>query len=253
MGKNAKLGIAAGVIGVLGLIAFFLIANVVLGLLIIIIGAGVIIFMLKKMADDEDAGISPRRKNAKSKLDTALESRKSGTDTKPAPRTSSGGLPTWNPTALDSWQPPSLSEDAEEATAGPAAETSWDTWDTWSDEGDTVTVDEDEDEDNPLDALDRLDDIDPIAEVERLDAADELDEFEGEFTTSEVDAEPDESATFSFGSAPPVINEEEIKTADDIMAASHATELELPVADPDGDSELARLLAKVQARLSAYE
>jgi len=36
------------------------------------------------------------------------------------------------------------------------------------------------------------------------------------------------------------------------MAASQATELELPAAD-GGDSELARLLAKVQARLAAYE
>jgi hypothetical protein len=54
---------------------------------------------------------------------------------------------------------------------------------------------------------------------------------------------------FSFGSAPPIINED-VTTADDIMAASHATELDEEATD---DSELAKLLAKVQARLAAYE
>ncbi len=279
MGKNAKIGIAAAVVLVIGLIAIVTIGSLV-GVLVIVVGALAIVALVQRLPDDEDDGGAPRpkkRQGGKSKLDDALEARKpggtSGTTATP-PR--SGGLPTWNPTALDTWQPPSLSDD----NAPPVAEaeaSQWDSWDNWDDEaeagdGTTITAEED----NPLDALDRLDDIDPIAEVERIDALeaepfddplgrldtiDPLDDFtfdEDEFDTTEpavaTESEPVKSGGFSFASAPPVINEEEIKTADDIMAASQATELELPGTEGDGgDSELARLLAKVQARLSAYE
>ncbi len=158
-------------------------------------------------------------------------------------------------------------DDIEVVDETPAAD--WDTWDSeWAGEadGDTLT----EDAANPLDNLDQLDDIDPIAEVERLDALDE-EEFDAlggldleeddvvalETGDEEADDEPaaaDSGASsggaFSFTSAPMVINED-VESADDIMAASHATELEL---DEDAaDSELAKLLAKVQARLAAYE
>ena len=43
---------------------------------------------------------------------------------------------------------------------------------------------------------------------------------------------------------------EDVSSADDIMAASQATELQV---EEDDNSELAKLLAKVQARLAAYE
>jgi hypothetical protein len=236
------------------------------------------VYIIRMPSDDEgDGGVATKRRHkggAKSKLDSAIEAKRNAEET-PAPRTG-GGLPTWNPTALDTWTPPSLSG-KEEVEEEPAASSEWDSWGAWdTDDGgddlDTITLEED----NPLDALDSLDEIDPIAEVERLegletetydplgslDTAEELDDFdfEDDFDESllaEEDVEEElpvkkSSGGFSFSSAPAVINEEEIKTADDIMAASHATELELPIAD-GGDSELARLLAKVQARLSAYE
>ncbi len=43
---------------------------------------------------------------------------------------------------------------------------------------------------------------------------------------------------------------EDVSSADDIMAASQATELHV---EQEDNSELAKLLAKVQARLAAYE
>jgi hypothetical protein len=274
VGKNAKLGIMAGVVLVIGLLVY-LTQGALLGLGVVVVGALAVVALLQRMPDDDEMPDRSKKTKGggKSKLDTALEARSGGatTATKPAPsKPPAGGLPTWSPGGLDTWSPSSAGEDAPAAESDSGKSGSWDSWDEeWDGDSTTTTIDEP----NPLDALDRLDDIDPIAEVERLDAIDadplgsldtaeeldsfELDEFEDEFDLGEPEppkAAPAKSGGFSFSSAPAVINEEEIKTADDIMAASHATELELPAAEgADGDSELARLLAKVQARLSAYE
>lgn len=107
-------------------------------------------------------------------------------------------------------------------------ETTWADGSTW--DGSKIAADS-----NPLDDLARLDDIDVIAEFERLDER-------------ETPARP------GFDSLPPLdallpINEA-VSSADDIMAASQATELQV---EEDDNSELAKLLAKVQARLAAYE
>lgn len=64
-------------------------------------------------------------------------------------------------------------------------------------------------------------------------------------------AEADEIAFASSLISSPI--NEDVASADDIMAASEATELHIPAADEGDDSELAKLLAKVQARLAAYE
>ena len=85
---------------------------------------------------------------------------------------------------------------------------------------------------NPLDDLVGLDSLDPIAEVERIEGR----------STSLFGGDP----TFQA----PIINEQ-VSTADDIMAASQATELNL--GDSGEQTELQKLLAKVQIRLSAYE
>ena len=47
--------------------------------------------------------------------------------------------------------------------------------------------------------------------------------------------------------------DEAVSSADDIMAASEATELHIDDGSSGGDGELAKLLAKVQERLAAYE
>ena len=88
-------------------------------------------------------------------------------------------------------------------------------------------------ETNPLDDLVGLEALDPIAEVERIE--------------SRESATTDSYTGFTPFDAP--VNEN-VTGADDIMAASQATELNLA----DGEqTELQKLLAKVQIRLSAYE
>ncbi len=87
-------------------------------------------------------------------------------------------------------------------------------------------------ESNPLDDLVGLDALDPIAEVERIEGR----------SGSLFGGDP----TFQA----PIINEQ-VSTADDIMAASQATELNLTGSEEQ--TELQKLLAKVQIRLSAYE
>jgi hypothetical protein len=90
---------------------------------------------------------------------------------------------------------------------------------------------------NPLDDIGALDEIDVIAELERLD-------------------DRPAPSTSMFSVPAPVTAEavtpinEAVSSADDIMAASQATELQV---ESDDNSELAKLLAKVQARLAAYE
>ncbi len=272
MGKNAKLGIAAGVAVVLALICVVVLGSPLIGVGVLILGGLGVAALYQRLPEDEDlgsddGGTTKKKKQlqGKKRLDALIEGGTSDTKTKPRPAAATpppgGGLPTWSGPDV------SAGDDIEVVDETPAAD--WDTWDSeWAGEadGDTLT----EDAANPLDNLDQLDDIDPIAEVERLDALDE-EEFDAlggldleeddvvalETGDEEADDEPaaaDSGASsggaFSFTSAPMVINED-VESADDIMAASHATELEL---DEDAaDSELAKLLAKVQARLAAYE
>jgi hypothetical protein len=107
----------------------------------------------------------------------------------------------------------------------------WASTDPWADgstwDGPSVAT-----ETNPLDEIARLDEVDVIAEFERLD---------------EQEAKPSTSL-FDVGHVAPI--NEDVASADDIMAASQATELQV---ESEDNSELAKLLAKVQARLAAYE
>jgi hypothetical protein len=250
VGKNAKIGIAAGVVVVIALV-LVLSGNALLGLGILVLGGLGVAALYQRLPDDGDAPARPKARDGKgkgkSKLDQALEDRlgdapRDRTAPPTARPSAGGGLPTWSPSGLDTWTPPA-EKDEPAAIEPPAAKeeapaaSEWDSWDDdW--DGATVVEDEDAEDENPLAALDRLDEIDPIAEVERLEGL------------SDEEKTPPKKSGFSFSSAPPVINEESIETADDIMAASEAMELHV---EAGGDSELAKLLAKVQARLSAYE
>lgn len=269
MGKNAKLGIAAGVAVVLALLGMIAIAPLV-GVGILILGGLGVAALYQRLPEDDDRDTDegtgtprPKKKQlqGKKRLDALIEGGTNDTKTKARPAASQppgGGLPTWS-------GPDTSAADDDIAVVADEPAADWDTWDSeWAGDGDTDTLTDDAT--NPLDNLDQLDDIDPIAEVERLDALDE-DEFDalGGLDLEEedlvvIDAEDDAPAAadagassggaFSFTAAPAVINED-VESADDIMAASQATELEL---DEDAaDSELAKLLAKVQARLAAYE
>lgn len=97
---------------------------------------------------------------------------------------------------------------------------------------------------NPLDELPQLEAVDVIAEVERIEQWDR----DGQWGGLRDDFGTDDADVIEINFDAHVVNED-VESADDIMAASQATEL---TGEPD-NSELARLLAKVQARLAAYE
>lgn len=114
----------------------------------------------------------------------------------------------------------------------------------------------------PAQSRPNLDRSDSIFATPRSDVADDaLAPFEpsplegwdsGGSSVAEVDeqAEIDRASRVLAGETQ--INEA-VSTADDIMAASEATELHLETSNSGDDGELAKLLAKVQARLAAYE
>jgi len=137
----------------------------------------------------------------------------------------------WDSTV--SWAP-----EAEPTVESPSAHTA-DTYQPESYQPDTFQP-----ESNPLDDLVGLDSLDPIAEVERIESRGSMFDAPPDFQQSA----PGFDDIDIHGNA--IINEQ-VSTADDIMAASQATELNL--ASSDEQTELQKLLAKVQIRLSAYE
>jgi hypothetical protein len=243
--KYAKVIIASAVVTLLSLLLAWAEAPLV-GVGVFVVGMLGVAVLHQRQAD---AG-GPAPDEGKTKLDRALEDRGAAPPASgPAPAAPAaapgGGLPTWSPTArpADPFAPPETAGGEPAAAAPPtdiaplaerpARGSAWHAWQ----ELDSGPA-EDFDEDNPLADLDRLDEIDPIAEVERL---------EGISSSAAVMTSPGD---FSFSSAPTPINEAAVKSSDDIMAASQATELNVAEGE---DSELARLLAKVQQRLAAYE
>ena len=106
MGKNAKLGIAAGVAVVLALLATVAIGPLV-GVGILILGGLGVAALYQRLPEDEGGGDSadradrPKKKQlqGKKRLDALIEG--GTTETKAKPRPSSapaagGGLPTWS-------------------------------------------------------------------------------------------------------------------------------------------------------------
>lgn len=115
-----------------------------------------------------------------------------------------------------------------------------------------------DEERNPLDDLAGLDELDPIAEVERLEAehgtiptADDHAFFDDFHELEALLAASEEGLAFEAQMV-----DEQVASSDDILAASEATALVIDAdaeTDPEDTSELAKLLAKVQARLAAYD
>jgi hypothetical protein len=225
--KHAKVIIAALVVVILSTL-MALSEEPMFGAAVLVLGM-LGIAVLREKQDGEEHETSPH--DGKTKLDQALESRPRP---EAAPAAPAGGLPTWSPGTFERSTPPAVPElepFAFHTPAEPAPAPATPAWDTWR-EFDGGTVADEYDAQNPLADLDRLDEIDPVAEVERLEGL----------------GTPANRSPFSFSSGP-TIDERSVRTDDDIMAASQATELHVDGAD----SELARLLAKVQARLAAYE
>lgn len=177
-----------------------------------------------------------------------------------APWSPDGGLNAWTPpvslTGLPDAAPVPPPAAPEPATEAPAWSDTWSDDDTWN-SAPTWEASATSTETNPLDELQGLDAIDPIAEVERIEARSNEDSL-GDYDTPATD---DGFKGFSFGEAHRAATDEhldfqgspvneDVAGADDIMAASQATELNLAAGE---QTELQKLLAKVQIRLSAYE
>jgi hypothetical protein len=262
VGKERKVVVGLGGLVLLALLCFMM-AGAMFAVVVLVLGlvAGVVV-----LRRDAVTPIGRRPGKARSKGGSPLDLIGSAPTT---PASAASLLPTWTP--------PTETSDADTAfEPEPAPIKSWDDGQSWT-EGSTWSSDAVSTETNPLDDLDRLDDVDVVAEVERLEARGGLvDEpttsFDAPFETSfETSFDAPVSDT-SFDTYQPIgdpvgaesvsydrfepsfvapINEA-VSSPDDIMAASQATELSVATA-ADDNSELAKLLAKVQQRLAAYE
>jgi hypothetical protein len=236
--RERKAIVGAAAVVVLALLGY-LFAGPLVGLGVLVVGALGLVVVLQRTADVDDEVVETEAKERKPR-----KSRSAGSD-----RLSelSGGAGTGP--MLPTWSPP-----VEEAPAEPEAPTTnwaegWSNDDDWDAGSADASIDAAVDlEPNPLDEIASLEDVDVIAEVERFEVpslADEpvLDEIE-------IVEIPSDTTGLPTLDAYPI--NEEVSTADDIMAASQATEL--TVNESAGENaELAKLLAKVQARLAAYE
>lgn len=241
MGRQAKTGLGLAIVVLLALLAFLRIGPLV-GLLVLLAGAGGLVVVLRRTAGLGGGG---RRDRGESFLEASI-----GTLDAPAAPSNAPTLQPWTPPeGLQPWTPPEDIAEPE-VTEEPAVdlvdelvdpdelERAWEGTSAWGEA--EVEVDA-----NPLDELERLDDVDVIAEVERIEARESS---TLEFDEVEVVAEPEAPASSGLFSVPAPINED-VRSDDEIMAASQATELSVA----EDNSELAKLLAKVQARLAAYE
>ena len=237
--SKVLLGVGAGVVlGVLVALSW----NLTAGLFVMLAGIAGAILALRFLHTEDDPFADAR---------TAADEAQVGniTPSQPlAPWSPDGGLGAWTPPVSyaplpDAPAAPPPVEAEPEVVAEPSAwSDSWSNDDNWSSAPTTTwepTAGSSTDT-NPLDELQGLDTLDPIAEVERIEArADQVEPAPAEESFS----------TFSFSNVAPV--NEAVTDADDIMAASQATELHLTSSGEQ--TELQKLLAKVQIRLSAYE
>ncbi|MCC5952066.1 MAG: hypothetical protein JJU45_08210 [Acidimicrobiia bacterium] len=244
-----------GVVGVAVAAVLLVLDLPLVAIAVLVVGAGLYIFLRQRelraegalLADlDDDVFAEPAEDAAQEGLSTwSLD----------AP---SDGLDTWDPSGaeaepLGTWSPDSASTEEPLASFGGLDE--------FGGLGDAPT----EGGTDLLDGSDLfdsagLDTFEPEAPAATEELPDpfadggsllDLDaEFETEFGT-DTETEPAAGPSGGLFSVPAPIDET-VESDDDIMRASEATELAI---DDDGgdDSELAKLLLKVQARLAAYE
>lgn len=250
MGRQAKTIAGVAVIALVAAVVFLKVdALAGVGVLVVGVLAGVVV--LRRTADGAGAGRGNRSK-AETPLDLIGETSLPLTSSPAAP------LPTWTPPSQLVGDQATARETArddaspswDDASQSWGSDQSWDSGPSW-DEGDRWSSGEVALDRNPLDALDRLDEVDVVAEVERIEARGALlDEF-----TEDLQPVSIQDRVGNDALASPVVSpiNENVSSADDIMAASQATELTVVAPAAADNSELAKLLAKVQARLAAYE
>lgn len=246
MNRESKVLIGVGALAVVGL---FVAVSTSPTLGVVVIGLGLI------------AGVVYLRVTRPDQTDPFAEARTQADETNVGNITPSEPLAAWSPEGgLSAWTPPAdVAPPPPSLEAPPAGTysyqplvepevqpvTNWDDtpWNdsvTWEPEAPAAPPAPSRPGDtNPLDDLVPLDRMDPIAEVERI-------ENRGSSVFGRDPITFDGRELDMHGN--PV--NEAVTGADDIMAASQATELHLA----DGEqTELQKLLAKVQIRLSAYE
>jgi hypothetical protein len=255
--RESKILIGVGAVVVVGLL-LALTTSATLGLVVVAAGLiGAFVAMRVRQPDNDDPFAAARTEADETQVGNL-------TPNQPlAPWSPDGGLNAWTPpvslTGVPDAPPlaPAAPIDApvdelvEESTPWSnewSNDDSWQSTTSYVSDSSTGTGTET----NPLDDLAGLEGLDPIAEVERIEArstdepAPEPASTEGAFSFGGV-SHPAEAAVVDLHG---ISVNEDVAGADDIMAASQATELHLA----DGEqTELQKLLAKVQIRLSAYE
>jgi hypothetical protein len=226
--RKVKVGIGLAIVALLALLAASRV-DLVVGVAVLIVGIAAVVVLLWRTRESgtNDRPRLRRRKEDASPLDGALGT--AGVEP----------LQAWSPPPdLRAWTPPAdvlTPPDPQGELVEEPADGNWTAEIDWTDTAAIADT-------NPLHEIEGLDEVDVVAEVERIEAR------ESGARAEAADRAEAERATSSLFSAPAPVIKEEVSSADDIMAASQATEVE-----PEDNSELAKLLAKVHARLAAYE
>ena len=230
MGDNAKALIGLGIVVVLAAVAYLVAGdNGIIAAGIVLIVGLVGVFVLMKKGGGSGGGGGSKSDEYEYQDDDDEYEAPAATATG-----SGGGLPTWSAEPLATWSPPE--DEGADVAADDESEPAYASFD---DDDDLATFDE----------LAAFDDVDAVAEVDTYEtvADDGTDVEYEEVIEAEVEPEPVKTSLFS---APAPIRED-LSSDEDILEASHATELHVP--DGGENTELAKLLAKVQSRLAAYE
>ena len=236
MVKNARtLGMAALIVAV-GIAMMVLTDLKVVGLVIALVGIVGLFLLLRAPSDTAEAFLdkpeaeeAPRKQRSKASTAVVEEEVAETEDS----------LGTWEDSDTLSWEAEetsgeTLTWEAEESSGGSLT---WEAEETGGGGGDTWEAEE-------------TTSASLSWEAEETD--DGFETFESlSFSEDEAEA-PAPSSSGLFSVASPI--DENVHSDDDIMAASQATELHVEPDEAEGDnSELAKLLAKVQSRLAAYE
>ncbi len=239
MVKNAKTLTAAGLVVVIGIV-LMVVGLKIPGLIVAVLGIVGLFLVMRAPAEELSEAPEPAPRPSAKASTAVIEEEVDEIELTEEPDGS------WDLEETSSWDVEATTDDGDvvweaggtdtwEAEATDDGEVTWEaeTTDTW--EAETGTEDSDS------------------------WGTETTDTWEAETGTEDDDvwgaeevAETSSGASGLFSVASPI--DENVESADDIMAASQATELHVEEEDTGGDnSELAKLLAKVQSRLAAYE
>lgn len=222
MSKTIRVYLTVAVLAVIGLFVGIKVLEMpAVGIGIAALAAvGGLVLLRRESVDESDFLATPDESEVETHASTSTETAEP--------------LATWEPSeGLATWTPPSESEYTP-----------------------TLVEEEAEPEEEPLDLLD-LEELEHIDEFVEAEAAEQAEaEAEAEFALDEeaiTESVVEEEVELEEAHPANIDEIEDVHSDDDIMKASHATELSVTAPQAADNSELAKLLAKVQSRLAAYE